>query len=151
MTGSIQASLPIAYQAQDRGTQTLKYTNGNAGTLQEGQEVFISGDNEVDKRVDGTTFPIGTVFQKALTGETVVVCLQKPGILEIGKAIGGAITAGAPVVPNGSAVLDADGNLLSVGYVLAVSGDNYMAIAQTGAAENGTFRVLQLANYTVLA
>jgi hypothetical protein len=151
MTEPIKSSLQIADELADENAIHTGYINGDAGTLYVGQEVYVSGDNTVRKRLGGTTLPVGVCTSKTATGEIAVIGLAKSGVLAYAKAIGSAITAGTPIVPNGNAVLDAKGNVIAIEYVLAVPGDNYMTIAQTGAAENGIFKALNLTNFAVLA
>lgn len=151
MTEPIKSPLQIPYRVSDEDAIHTAFINGDAGTFYPGQEVYVSGDNTVRKRLNGTTLPVGVAASKTLTTATGVVALSKSGVLSYAKAIGSAITAGAPIVPNGNVVLDADGNVTSIGYVLAVSGDNYMAIAKTGAAENGLFEAVHLPFFTALA
>jgi len=151
MTEPIKSPLQIPYRLSDEDAIHAAFINGDAGTFYPGQEVYVSGDNTVRKRLGGTTLPVGVAASKTLTTATGLVALAKSGVLNYAKAIGSAITAGTPVVPNGNVVLDADGNVTAIEYVLAVSGDNYMTIAKTGAAQNGIFEAINLTGYAVLA
>ena len=150
-TESIKAPLQIAYAFADESGLHVPFLNEGATTIYPGQEVFISGDQAVTKRTTGATLPIGVCTIKAATNTETQVGLAKTGILQYAKAIGSAVTAGVPLKPNGNVVLDADGNVTAIEYVLAVSGDVYMTVATADAAQNAVFKALQLPFYTTLA
>lgn len=118
-----------------------KYANGFAGSLWPGQELYVSADNTVNKRTDGSQYMVGVAQYKGLEGGAVVVGVAKRQTVVCGVIKGGAVTAGLPVIPNGNVVLDANGEQTGIEYVVAASGDKAYAVAKTGALVNGTFSV----------
>jgi hypothetical protein len=115
------------------------------GTLQENQQVYISGNNTVAKRTLGTQFPIGVITKGGLVGDKVTV---QSNILRdsLAKAIGGALAAGAFVKPNGN--VDATTGVPE--YVAAAAGDYANAIVIGGAAQNAEIRILILRDVQVI-
>lgn len=108
-----------------------------AQVLEVGQEVYLSGNNTVSKRTTGTQFPIGTVSTPSRTGDTNVVVKTVLERVIQGIAIGGTLSAGAFVKPNGN-VSTAD---QLPEYVAAASGDFAGAILMKGGAANAIIEV----------
>lgn len=114
-------------------------------TIQQGQEVYISGNNTVSKRTGGTQFPIGVVTEGGLVNEKVTIHMN---IMRdsLGKAIGGALAAGALVKPNGN--VDADTGIPE--FVAVAAGDYCNAIVLSGAAQNAEIRVAILRSTIII-
>lgn len=104
--------------------------------LKEGQEVVISGDNEVTKRTTGTKLPIGIVKVGALAGDPVTVQTFFVSTVQA-IAYGAGLNHGATVKPNGD--MDADG--IRPRYVIVADGDYCSAITITGAISGGEVRL----------
>lgn len=135
MTGTIQdASKSIRRFIFKTGLQ-LTFTNGeSSATLEEGAEIYLSGNKTVKKRLtaDRTKFPIGYIVTGGAFGQPVVAFVNISSDL-LAKAIGGAFTAGQFVVPNGN--VDTDTKVPE--YIAAATGDYAHAIVLSGAAQNG--------------
>lgn len=118
--------------------ESLALTCIAAGDLYEGQEVKITADQTVNKRTVGTEFPIGYVKVGATSGNEVTVVVNASSDLTA-KAIGGTLSAGAFVKPNGNISTDGVPE-----YVATASGDYANAIVLTGGAANAEIRLLLL-------
>ena len=120
-TGTVQGRATTLSKLYNRGDVRLSVANGEGTAVVDGQEVYISGDDEVSLRDLGTDYPLGVVETGGDDGELVTVHANVQRTL-VATAKGGALTAGAFVKPNGTVT-----NGIPE-YVVAVTGD--FAIAQ---------------------
>jgi len=137
-TGSISSKNPTLRKNFCKDELSLSLTSGFDGTLSEGQEVYISANNTVTKRTLGSQFPIGYVKVGGELSDLISVIVNASSDLQA-KAIGGTLSAGSFVKPNGNK--DADG---IPEYVAAVEGDYAMGIVLSGGSANAAIVVLLL-------
>lgn len=139
-TGTIQTKNKTRRKyITDVGVLVLPMTNAeSSATLEEGQEVYIFGNNSVKKRTSGATFCLGEVVVGGEAGAMVSVQVRGKHTLDC-VAIGGAFTAGDFVKPNGN--INANG---LPEYIASNTDDYVSAVVIYGATENGTARLLLL-------
>lgn len=135
-TGTIQTKQKTLSPFIQPGLLALNFViAGGEPDLKEGQEVFVSGDNEVSERDLGTEYPIGVLKQDAVAGEDVSVEVNLSRDM---KAIAsGVLAAGAFVKPTG--VVSADG--LPTYIAVATNLDFNSAIVLVGGANTAEIRI----------
>ena len=135
-TGTIQTKQKTLSPFIQPGLLALNFVvKAGENDLKEGQEVFVSGDNEVSERDGGTEYPIGVLKQDAIAGEDVSV---EVALSRDMKAIGsGVLAAGAFVKPTG--VVNADG--LPQYVAVAAALDFVSAIVLVGAGDAEEIRI----------
>lgn len=105
------------------------FTNGETFVLTEGQEVYLSGDLTVKKRVSGGQYPIGYVKNaNCQPADKLAVVMNISTDLQA-NAGGSPLVAGQLVKPTGAS----DVNGLPT-YVVANDGEYASAIVMVGAA-----------------
>lgn len=126
---SMTKSVTLSRDAETYGV-FLSFINDVNSALVAGQEVFISGNGIVTKRLLGSSFPAGIVTVGGAVGDLVTVHTPFQRTLKA-HAKGGTLAAGVFVKPNGT--LNADGK---PEYVAAapVLGDFVSAIVLKGGA-----------------
>jgi len=135
LTGTIQTKQKTLSPFMQPGLLALNFAiAAGEDDLKEGQEVFMSGDNEVSERDSGTDYPIGVLKQDAVAGEDVSVEVNLSRDM---KAIAsGAIAAGVFVKPTGT--VDAEG---LPQYVAVAAADFVSAIVLVGGGDTDVLRI----------
>lgn len=133
-TSSIQSAPVTVSKYYEPHSLDLTLRNGSGGALVHGQEVFISANNSVNKRVSGTTYPVGVVKVGGANGKDVTIATSFQRDMKA-KA-GELLTFGMFVRPSG--VMDASGRPT---YVEADAGEFAMAVVIQGAANAGEARL----------
>lgn len=129
-TGSIQNQPVVALPDQRCEAIQLGFTNDSGSTLVVGQEVYLKTNGKVDKRVDGSTVPLGIVIVGGGTNERVTV--RTFFTLSVtGLAKGGSLNPSTPVVHDGT--VDTEGRS---GFIAAGNSEWYSGVVITGGAQN---------------
>jgi hypothetical protein len=134
-TTSIQNAPKTKKKYYEPHSLDLTLRNGSGGDLIDGQEVFLSAANTVNKRTGGAQYPVGTVKiggenGKLVTVATSFVCDMK------GIATGGNIATGAFVRQNGTLNAEALPQ-----YVVAAAGEFATGVVIAGANSGLEIRV----------
>lgn len=119
---------------QNSEKEGLILTLSAGANLKVGQEVRISGNNQVNTRI-GTQYPIGVAQSTVASGENVDVRVNLAQDLRA-IAIGGTLTAGQFVKPNGT--FSSEG---LPQYVATATGDFAIGIVISGGVANSEIRV----------
>ncbi len=136
MTGTIQDAAAMVITDLRSDALQLGFTNDSGEALTKGQEVTLKTDGTIDKRDAGTELPIGVVVKGNDDGKRVTVRTYFTAVV-LGKAKGGALTAGELVVPNGTK----DSTTYVPEFIAATSSDYAVGVVLKGASLDGEIKV----------
>lgn len=135
MTGSIHNASKTICKYHETGSVDLTLLADS--DLKYGQEVYLSGNNKVEKRTTSAQFPIGVVVTPGLDTKNVTVATIFQRTIQALNTEGGNLVAGDFVYHDGS--VDANG---LPGYAKAdTDGDIVSGIVISGGADDTEVRV----------